>query len=108
MSVHTIAIPAHYKNITMKQQTVSATSTALTPPALGDAVYKRPDNIFVQALAANSGKVYLGIGTTVAGAAGIELAPGANVNLPSNDPLVWQVIGTASDKLNITYQSNPS
>lgn len=108
MSMLTIAIPSHYSQIVTKQQTVSASSTVLTALAASDAIKGRPDNIFVQALAANTGKVYINLGTATIGGAGIELVPGSNINLPGNLVSSWQVIGTASDKLNIIYQAGPS
>ena len=102
----TISIPAHYKNITDKQMTISGTSTVITQlTPVTDNVKGRPENIFVQALAGNTGKVYLRQGTATVGGSGLELAPGANINLPSNDATTWQAIGTASDKLNIVYMS---
>ena len=107
MSAQVIAVPSHYKYIVTKQQTVTASSVALTQLAGTDVIKGRPDNIFVQALSGNVGKIYLNNGTATVGGAGIELAAGANVNLPSSDPTVWQVIGTLSDKLNIIYQSQP-
>lgn len=105
MSVQTIALPTHYKLIVTKQQVVSGSSVALTPLAVGDAIKGRPGNIFVQALAGNTGKVYINFGTATVGGPGFELSPGANLNLPTNASTDWSVIGTAADKLNIIYQA---
>ena len=103
----TIAIPSHYTNLVIKQQTVTITATALTALVVPtDVIQGRPDNIFIQAPATNTGAITLGKSGVTAGGAGIELVAGANMNLPSNDISSWFVIvASGTQKLNIVYQS---
>lgn len=102
MAAQGIAIPAHYEFLTFKQQTVGTSEAALTPLALTDAV-KKAENIFVQAAASNTGKIYLAQTGLTAGGAAIELAAGANLNLPSNDVAWFAIADAANQKLNIVY-----
>ena len=106
MSALSLTTGAKFKLNTAKQQTVGGTAAALTVPAAGEAMYnKQPQQIFVQAAAANSGKITIGLSSGVtAGGAGIELVAGANTILPSHRPGDWYVIATASGQLlNIIY-----
>lgn len=107
MPAQILAINPHYKNITIKTQTISASSSPLTPLVVGtDKVQGRADNIVLQAYAANTGKIYINNGVAVAGS-GIELAPGQTLALPGNGS-DWQIIGTAADKMAIIYQASPN
>ena len=103
MSAQTIAVPGHFSSITLKQMTVGTSAAVLTALASTDAV-KKPENILVQALAGNSDKIYIGDSSVAAGSTGgIELSPGANINLPSNNFAWYAISASANQKLQITY-----
>lgn len=103
MSAQTLAVSQHYKNIILKQQTVGTSQAALTTLVKGTDAFVKPENILVQALASNTGKIYIGLTGVTAGGAAIELAAGANINLPSNDAAWFVISDAASQKLNIIY-----
>ena len=106
MAALSLTTGAKFKLNTAKQQTVGGTAAALTAPVSGDSMFgKQPQQIFVQAAAANTGKITIGLSSGVtAGGAGIELTAGANTILPSHNPSDWYVIATASGQLlNIIY-----
>ena len=108
MAAQVLSIPAHYENLVIKQQTVTTTQAALTPLVVVTDAIKKPENILVQALSTNTAPIYIGATGLTAGGAAIELAAGANINLPSND-FAWFVIATSgSQKLNIIYCSGAS
>jgi hypothetical protein len=104
MSAQSIAISPHYQKLVFKQQTITASAVAFTAIAASDNMAKA-ENIFVQAKSTNSGPITIGNSSVTAGGAGIELAPGANANLPAFTAGFWYAIGTLNDKLNITYQA---
>ena len=106
MSALNLTVSSKFKNNTIKQQTVGGTAVALSSVVLGDAV-KTPEQIFVQALSTNTGRITIGTSAGVtAGGAGIELVAGANTVLPSHTPGDWFVIGSAAGQvLNIVYSS---
>lgn len=99
-----ISAMAKYENNTSKQQAVSGVAAVISPPVLGDAV-KKPENIFVQAVSANAGNVTIGFDSSVtAGGAGIELPPGATLNLASLRYESIYVIGPdTGEMINIVY-----
>jgi hypothetical protein len=101
-----LTVGSRFKNNTIKQQTANGTAAVLTPVALGDAV-KAPEQIFVQALSTNTGRITIGTSSGVtAGGAGIELVAGANTVLPSHISTDWYVIASAAGQvLNIVYSS---
>lgn len=108
MSALTMTVPAVYKNCTIKQQGVTTSATVLTPLALGDAVVK-PNAILVQAAIGNSGSITLGrtSGVTSLGA-GIHLAAGSNIVLPTKNSTDWYAIASAgTQNLNIIYMESP-
>ena len=109
MSAQTIAVPGHFEFITLKQQTVGTSAAALSPLVVGTDRVVKPENILVQALSGNSGKIYIGDSSVAAGSTGaIELSAGANINLPSNN-FAWFVIAdSANQKLQITYMQGVS
>lgn len=108
MSAQILSIPSHYKNLVFKQQTVTTSESALTPLVPVTDIIKKPENILVQALSTNTAPIYLaGTGVTAGGAA-IELAAGANINLPSNDQAWFAIATSGSQKLNIIYCSGAS
>lgn len=100
----TLSYNVKFSANTAKQQTVGNTASPLDPIVLGDAV-KVPENILVQALSTNVGSITIGFDSGVtAGGAGIELPPGANVNLPTNRYQDVYVISAAGGELlNIIY-----
>jgi len=101
-----LTVSSKFKNNTIKQQTVGGTAAILSPVVLGDAV-KTPEQIFIQALSTNTGKITVGTSSGVtAGGAGIELVAGANTVLPSHISTDWYIIGSAAGQvLNIVYSS---
>jgi len=101
-----LTVSSKFKNNTTKQQTVNGTAAVLSPLVLGDAV-KNAEQIFVQALSTNSGRITIGTSSGVtAGGAGIELVAGANTVLPSHISTDWYIIGSAAGQvLNIMYSS---
>lgn len=101
-----LTVSSKFKNNTIKQQTVGGTAAALSPLVLGDAV-KNAEQIFVQALSTNTGRITIGTSSGVtAGGAGIELVAGANTVLPSHISTDWYIIGSAAGQvLNIVYSS---
>lgn len=101
-----LTVGSKFKNNTIKQQTVGGTAAALSPLVLGDAV-KNAEQIFVQALSTNTGRITIGTSAGVtAGGAGIELVAGANTVLPSHESTDWYIIGSAAGQvLNIVYSS---
>lgn len=106
MNTLATAVPAKYKYNTMIQQSIGASSTQITQPQSSDEVGLMPlDNIFVQAPTTNTGKITLRNKSPVTdGGAGVELAPGANYNLPDKNPANWYIIASAaSQKFNIVY-----
>lgn len=106
MSALSLTTGAKFKLNTAKQQTVGTSNVALTAPASGDVMFgKQPQQIFVQAASANTGKITLCLANSIAaGGAGIELTAGANTILPSHNPSDWYVIATAAGQvLNIIY-----
>ena len=112
MAAQTIAISAHYRVVDLQQLTgVGGTAVALPTPTASLVTPKlnaRPDNIFVQAPVGNTQNITIGKTGVASGGAGIELAPGANTNLPSNDYTYWQVIAAgAGQKLNVVYGYGP-
>lgn len=106
MAALSLTVSSKFTNNTIKQQTIGGTAAVLTPVALGDAV-KTPEQIFVQALSTNTGKITIGTSSGVtAGGAGIELIAGANLVLPSHTSTDWYIIGSAAGQvLNIVYSS---
>jgi hypothetical protein len=106
MAALNLTVGSKFTNNTIKQQTVGGTAAALTPLAISDVV-KGPEQIFVQALSTNTGKITIGTSSGVtAGGAGIELVAGANTVLPSHVSTDWYIIGSAAGQvLNIVYSS---
>jgi hypothetical protein len=105
MAALSLTVGARFKKNVIKQQTVGTVATGLTPLAISDSV-KQPEQIFVQALSGNTGKITIGLSGVTAGGAGIELIAGANTVLPSNTVGDWYVISDSSNqKLNIIYSS---
>ena len=106
MAALNLTVASKFKNNTIKQQTVGGTAVVLSPLVLGDAV-KNAEQIFVQALSTNTGRITIGTsGSVTAGGAGIELVAGANMVLPSHTSTDWYVIGSgAGQVLNIVYSS---
>jgi hypothetical protein len=105
MAALSLTVGSRFKENVIKQQTVGTSASPLAPLVLADAV-KRPEQIFVQALSGNTGKITIGHSGVTAGGAGIELIAGANTVLPSNDGSDWHVISDSSgQKLNIIYSS---
>jgi hypothetical protein len=101
-------VSSKFKFNTFKQQTIGAANAQITQPVGGDDVgTRRLHNIFVQALSTNTGKITIKNKNDVtAGGAGIELAAGANYNLPSNNSAEWYIIGSAASQvLNILYSN---
>lgn len=108
MSALTMTVPAVYKYCTIKQQGVTTSATVLTALAATDEV-KNPNAILVQAAVGNSGTITLGrsSGVTSLGA-GIHLAAGANIVLPTKKSTDWYAIGsTGTQNLNIIYMELP-
>ena len=109
MSAQTLAASPRYKY--WKSQQVTAGATEIVFPVITQAItvatgVKKPEAIFVQALAGNTGKIIIGItGVAANGSAGgFELAAGANMTLPVNDHTVLFHIATAASQLlQITY-----
>jgi hypothetical protein len=106
MPALTLTTGARFKQNVIKQQTVGTAAAVLSPLVLGDAV-KGSEQIFVQALSTNTGKITIGTSSGVtAGGAGIELVAGANTVLPSHTSTDWYIIGSAAGQvLNIVYSS---
>ncbi len=106
MSALSLTVSSKFKKNVCKQQSVGTSATALTALALTDEVVA-PEQIFVQALSGNTGKITIGRTNGVsAGGAGIELTAGQNTVLPSKKVSDWYVIATASSQLlNIIYSS---
>ncbi|NDC25666.1 MAG: hypothetical protein EBZ49_16265 [Proteobacteria bacterium] len=99
-------VGSRFRQNTIKQQTANGTAAVLSPLVLGDAV-KNAEQIFVQALSTNTGRITIGTSSSVtAGGAGIELVAGANTVLPSHISTDWYVIASAAGQvLNIVYSS---
>lgn len=98
-----IVSTAHYKNVQFSQLTVGTTQVAF--PAVNTTVLT-PENIFVQAPTTNSGNITIGYTGVTNGGAGIQLAPGANMNLPMRTATgLFAIASGAGQLLNISYQS---
>jgi hypothetical protein len=106
MAALTLSVSSKFQFNTSKQQVVGASAAPLQALSITDAV-KQPEQIFVQALSSNTGKITIGFSSGVtAGGAGIELVAGANTVLPSHKVSDYYVIADGSNqKLNIIYSS---
>jgi hypothetical protein len=103
MAALNLVTTQHYKNVQFSQLTVGTTEVAF--PAVNATVVK-PENIFVQAPTTNTGNITIGYTGLSSGGAGIQLAPGANMNLPLLDTSVLYAIASgAGQALNVSYQS---
>ena len=104
----TLAISPRYLYNDLQQLTVGTTQVAFPAISTTAGFAGRPESIFVQALAGNTGKIMIGkTGVASNGSAGgWELAAGANMSLPITDISKLYAIATgASQLLQITYQS---
>lgn len=105
--MQSLSVAAGYRLEDLKQVTSSGTEAQFPAPTATISV--RPEKIFVQALAGNSGKIVIGkTGVAANGSAGgYELSAGANMTLPSNDYAHYYHIATAGGQLlQITYLSS--
>jgi hypothetical protein len=86
------------------QITLGAGQNALIAAATQSAIDARQHGVVamkVTALAANTGKVYLGDVASVTTANGDEIPAGSSVTVDTNSPAKFGVAGTTNDKVSI-------
>lgn len=104
--MQTLSVSAGFAAEDQSQLTVGATQVAFPAPVLS--ISARPERIFVQALAGNTGKIMIGKTGVLANGSlgGYELAAGANMTLPNNISTAYFAIATgAGQLLQVTYLS---